>query len=330
MRPECFSYLLLGVMMSMACSPQASSSGEGDEGDVYYSSGVHNDEGCDPPKTCIAERAPTDPSDPRYPDWWISDWTMFRVFQNYQNAMPPYTNPPSTLAPGDYQVSYGTTYYDSSYTPKDHDGSGAMMEHYDKYCLPIFPIKNNYSCSFVSLGNKAYFLTYKEDRPKDMPACCLFSPKNHPPAQDFIKHLPYSAEYSKRVSGSVQAYAKWVDSPNGKILFGYAFNKEASPDGYTSKPYRHPQSFYFSGYPVDPADPSKPFAPIVSQNYTSFRVQKPEAAQTWDLVEKMCPDKPVKCQLFNPPSTSQLSATENKPQWNNLQPEKNSNQGGKQ
>jgi hypothetical protein len=59
-------------------------------------------------------------------------------------------------------------------------------------------------------------------------------------------------------------------------------------------------------------------------------VQKPEAAQTWDLVEKMCPDKPVKCQLFNPPSTSQLSATENKSQWNNLQPEKNSNQGGKQ
>ncbi|MGO4612171.1 hypothetical protein AB4142_38125, partial [Variovorax sp. 2RAF20] len=78
----------------------------------------------------------------------------------------------------------------------------------EKYCLPIFPIKNNnYTCSFVSLGNKAYFLTYPQDRPKDMPACCMFSPMNHPPRQDFIKHLPYSAARSQNLNGSVQAYA---------------------------------------------------------------------------------------------------------------------------
>ncbi len=101
-----------------------------------------------------------------------------------------------------------------------------MMEHYEKYCLPIFPIKNNnYTCSFVSLGNKAYFLTYPQDRPKDMPACCMFSPMNHPPRQDFIQHLPYSAERSQNLNASVQAYALDLQSPQGPILFGYAFYK---------------------------------------------------------------------------------------------------------
>jgi hypothetical protein len=64
------------------------------------------------------------------------------------------------------------------------------MEYYQDWCLPIFPRSNKYTCAFVSLGNKAYFLNYGQE-PNQKPRICLFSPHNHPPRTDFIKHLPY-------------------------------------------------------------------------------------------------------------------------------------------
>jgi hypothetical protein len=135
---------------------------------LYATGGVHNDVGCIPPSSCIYQRKPSEPTNPLYPVWWSSDWTMYRVFQNYDKFPPPYASPPDGLTPADYQVSYGATYYDSTYVSRDRDGTGAMMESYDKYCLPIFPMQNNFTCSFVSLGNKAYFLRY-EDRPPNTP-----------------------------------------------------------------------------------------------------------------------------------------------------------------
>lgn len=284
------SFILIPVSFTASCSTESIDQA----GDVFFTMGVHNDFMCDT-LDCTPKRDKTDPSDPVYPEKWISEWTMFTVSKNYKDNPPPYTNPPSTLTADDYRVSYGATYYDSTYIPADGDGSGAMMEHYEDYCLPIFPIKNNYTCSFISLGNKAYFITYDDDRPKDMPQCCMFSPKNHPPRRDFIKHLPYSASRSTHLNSSVQAYSTELDSPAGPILFGYAFNKQATFDSITGEKYRHPQSFFFSG--------SVPVvnAPIVSQNYTSFRAQSPDKSSTWRLVPEMCPDKPVDCQLFNPP-----------------------------
>ncbi|MFL1494585.1 hypothetical protein [Pseudomonas antarctica] len=297
--------LLNRLLLLLLLSPAAFA--QGDSGAVYFTNGVHNSEGCHAQNgNCIAKRAPSDPSDPFFPAQWISDWTMYRVMNNYQNNPPPYSNPPSTLKPADYTVSRGTSYYDNTYIPADGDGFGAMMEHYEKYCLPIFPIKNNhYSCSFVSLGNKAYFLTYPQDRPKDMPACCMFSPMNHPPRQDFIEHLPYSAERSKNLNGSVQAYALDLDSPAGPILFGYAFNKQQTG----KPPYRAPQSFFFSG------DVTVANAPSVSQNYTNFRIAKPDPAQTWAQVAAMCPSNPPPCQLFEPPPSQ---SNGHKAQWNQL------------
>ncbi|MBX8600791.1 hypothetical protein K5D40_00870 [Pseudomonas cichorii] len=285
-----------------------------DSGDIYPTMGVHNTAGCNEKNgNCIAKRNPTDPSDPFFPAFWVSDWTMYRVTtDSYKKNPPPYSNPPTTLKPSDYSVSRGTSYYDTTYIPADGDGYGAMMEHYEKYCLPIFPIKdNNYTCSFVSLGNKAYFLTYEQDRPKGMPACCMFSPMNHPPRQDFIQHLPYSVERSKNLNASVQAYSIDVPGPDGPILFGYSFFKDATRDQQGQAPYRHPQSFFFSG------DVSTADAPIVSQNYTNFRVSKPDPATTWAQVAKMCPANPEPCQLFNPPATL---SNGKKAQWNNLMP----------
>ncbi|MBY0432377.1 MAG: hypothetical protein K2Q10_14365, partial [Rhodospirillales bacterium] len=236
-----------------------------DDGNIYSTYGAHNPpkySNCDTPD-CIAKRSPTDPSDPRWPEYWSTEWTMYRVFNGYAENPPPYNGkPPAALVEGkDYQASQGATYYDS--TIKTPNGQGAMMEHYEKKCLPIFPLVNDFTCSFVSLGNTAYVLTYEEDRPKDMPPCCLFSPLNHPPEPDFIKHLPYSAGDSKRLDDMVQGYSFWVDAASGKpiqvgvspdrtqdgaIMFGYGFMSTPTPDSAnpSAEPYRHPQSFYFS------------------------------------------------------------------------------------
>lgn len=54
----------------------------------------------------------------------------------------------------------------------------------------------------------------------------------------------------------------------------------------------HPQSFYFSGSPTIP-----PNAPIVSQNYTNFRMEKPKS-ETWDELAKICSPEPEWCCLF--------------------------------
>jgi hypothetical protein len=280
---------------------------------VYYTGGVHNDKDCVPASKCIYERKPGEPSDPLYPVWWSSDWLMYRVFNNYGKFPPPYASPPEGLTPNDYQVSKGATYYDSTYVPVDRDGVGAMMEHYEKFCLPIFPMPNNYTCSFISLGNKAYFLRY-DDRPPNTPQCCQFSLKNHPPRRDFIKHLPYSPLDSSRVGGTVQAYSI---TPGG-ILFGYAFYKTPQPDSFNkkAKPYRHPQSFYFAGQPTDP-----PSAPIVSQNYTNFRMQRPDPAKTWDQVAKMCPAQPGWCCLFaDDCPDALLSSPVETPSWSTIKP----------
>jgi hypothetical protein len=285
---------------------------------VYQTYGVHNpaaDSPCTNPN-CVYIRETGQPSDPRYPDYWSSNWTMYRVFQGYAQNPPPYDGaPPAALKPGrDYEVSKGATYYDNTWSGPT--GQGAMMEHYEKRCLPIFPISNQYTCSFISLGDVAFFVTYDSDRPKGMPPVCLFSPLNHPPRPDFISHLPYSPGDSARLGNRVQGYSFWVDAASGKpiqtgvspdrtndqaIMFGYAFLSQPAPDRVdkSAKSYRHPQSFYFSGFPLTP-----PNAPIVSQNYTNFAMVRPDAKKTWDQVSKLDPKTLPACQLFNPPNAA--------------------------
>lgn len=323
--------LMLG---GLACSSQKSATGgaAAPDDDVYATYGVHNSahsEQCANGR-CEYTRGPGEPTDPRYPEYWTSNWTMYRVYKNYQDNPPPYEGkPPPALVEGqDYEVSYGATYYDSTW----NGGQGAMMEHYDKRCLPIFPISNHYTCSFISLGDTAFFVTYDVDRPKGMPPVCLFSPRNHPPRRDFVKHLPYSQGDSDRLGGRVQGYSFWVDHETGKpmqtgvspdrtqdggILFGYAFDSQATPDRVdtSAAPYRHPQSFYFSGVPVPPAN-----APIVSQNYTDFAMVKPDASKTWDQVRGLDPKTLPKCQLFDPPSgtTFMLESGKRVPTWGTI------------
>ena len=298
---------------------------------VYPTYGVHN-----PPKyspceysDCMYPRDPGEPSDPLYPEYWSAKWTMYRVFNNYADNPPPYDGkPPSSLKEGvDYQVSYGATYYDNTWRGPNGE-EGAMMEHYEEWSLPIFPMDNHFTSSFISLGDTAFFITYDSDRPKGMPPICLFSDLNWSPRRDFIKHLPYSKGDSERLGGRVQAYSFWTNSEAGKppmqvgvspdrtadggILFGYAFNSTWQPDAAekSAKPYRHPHSFYFSGYPGTP-----PNAPIVSQNYTEFAMIRPDPAKTWDLVANLSQGLELPtCKLFGghkPNSTHGLKA----PTW---------------
>ncbi|NRD52832.1 hypothetical protein [Corallococcus exiguus] len=321
--------LLIGA--GAACTQSAARSDPVPD-DVYATYGVHNSahsDACANSK-CDYTREPGRPSDPLYPEYWSSNWKMYRVYNNHEAHPPPYDGkPPAALVEGqDYEASNGATYYDSTW----NGGQGAMMEHYEKRCLPIFPLPNNYTCSFISLGDAAFFVTYDSDRPAGMPPVCLFSPRNHAPRRDFIKHLPYSQGDSDRLGGRVQGYSFWVSpdtgkpiqtgvSPdrtqNGDIMFGYGFDSQATPDRAEKSvaPYRHPQSFYFSGYPLAPAN-----APIVSQNYTDFAMIKPDPAKTWAQVSGLDPKTLTKCELFNPPGASRpmLKSGKSAPTWDRL------------
>jgi hypothetical protein len=279
-------------------------------GAVYQTYGVHNppvDSPCKPP-TCVYERAAGEPANPLYPEYWVSGWNMYRVYKQYKEYPPPYNPaPPSQLKEGtDYEKSWGKSYYDS--TTVWPGGEGAMMEYYENRCLPIFPISNKFTCAFISLGKIAYFVTYEKDRPAGMPPVCLFSSYNHPPRRNFIEHLPYSTGDSSQIGAGGQGYSFWISATDGTpyqtgvkpvpdimnyIMFGYGF---APKDGQVM-----PQSFYFSGYPLPPAD-----APFVSQNYVDFQVVKPNPAETWDQVSKLDPATLPQCELFNPPTDSKL------------------------
>ena len=295
------------------------SSQNDDDNWVYSTNGVHSDHGCDEtPNNCIAPRNGSDPADPRFPEYWISDWTMFTVLNETASAVnpPPYSNPPITLLPDDYRVSYGTSYYDNSYKPEnpgDEEDYGAMLEYYNDFCLPIFGKTlqgNSETCAFASLGNNAFFLEFDDKHPDAAPSCCQFSPKNHPPRPDFLKHLDYWPDASTRLNSSVQAYywkKLWEPDANPRILFAYAFNKETSPQGQMPQQsawYQHPQSFFFSGRITlvegNPAEQQMPviIEPIISQNYTSFRVEKPDP-RIWENVAQWCPLETIKkCHLF--------------------------------
>ena len=289
---------------------------------VYQTYGVHNPPAVSPCAypNCVYARGPGEPPDPKYPEYWQSSWTMYRVYNGYVENSPPYDGkPPAPLKEGvDYEVSYGASYYDSTY--RGPYGEGAMQEFYEKRCLPIFPIDNKFTCSFISLGDVAYFVTYPQDRPAGMPPVCLFSKHNHPPRRDFIEHLPYSTGDSQRLGPGAQGYSFWIDGSTGKpiqtgaspdrtadqaILFGYAF---APVSGVLQ-----PSSFYFSGYPLPPAN-----APIVSQNYTNWTPTKPDPAKTWDQVKGIDPNSLPLCQLFDPPSTMLTAAPMAAPTWGDI------------
>lgn len=185
---------------------------------VFPTYGIHNPPQYSPcaAPDCLYARAPGEPSDPTLPLFWSARWTMYRVFNKYVEFPPPYDGPPpAELTEGeDYQISYGVSFYDSTWRGPDGE-HGAMMEHYIDWSLPIFPFDNHFTSSFVSLGNNAYFLTYDQDRPQDMVPICRFSDLNHPPRRDFVKHLPYSRADSERLGGRVQGYSFWASPEPG-------------------------------------------------------------------------------------------------------------------
>ncbi len=307
------------VLLGYAPIDLAAASSGLEPANVYSTWGVHNDAHADDcgATNCSYARKAHDPGDPVYPPFWTSQWVMYRVFQGYGNHPPPYDGrPPAPFREGtDYQSSRGVTYYDSLW--RGPQGDGAMEEHYEKYCLPIFRFSNHYSCSFISLGDIAFFITY-DDRPTWMPPVCLFSPNNRPPARDFIKHLPYAREDGARLGGLVNGYSFWIGS-NGKpyqigaspdqtaqhgILFGYAFYSKSTPPDRIDRsaaPYAHPHSFYFSGVPYSSEAPV-PNAPIVSQNYTDFAMLRPDPTKTWDAVMHLDPQNQPPCHLFDSPA----------------------------
>ena len=106
--------LVFAFGLGMPCALAA-----GQPDDVYATYGVHNppaDSPCATPD-CVYAREPGQPTDPQYPEYWSSKWTMYRVFQGYAKHPPPYDRvPPPPLKPErDYEISGGATYYDSTW-----------------------------------------------------------------------------------------------------------------------------------------------------------------------------------------------------------------------
>ena len=141
-------------------------------------------------------------------------------------------------------------------------------------------------------------------------------------AARFIKHLPYALGDSRQLGAGAQGYSFWVSGATGRpvqvgaspdqtgnqaILFGYAF---APKNGRME-----PSSFYFSGYPLAPAN-----APVVSQNYTDWAPTRPDPRRTWDQVAGLDPRSLPACQLFDPPpNTRLLGATPARaPTWSHI------------
>ncbi len=284
---------------------------------VYPTNGAHHvpvagegclSSACDPARACRCARPPDFPPDPLWPQAWTSAWTMYRVFAGYQDNPPPYADRDhvitgTSLVPErDYEVSFGSSYYDASYLAPGAKRPGAMMEYYKSRCLPIFPGTNHYTCAFVSLGDAAYFLRFPEP-PAEVPDplaatdLCLFSPLNHAPARDFIAHLPPAPADARRLDDTVLAYSLTTGEP--PILFGYAFERLPRAEGPGQPAYQHPQSFYFSGY-VDPEHPgAPPDAPIVSQNYQGFAATAPPAELWRRVEERRAREKELRyCNLF--------------------------------
>jgi hypothetical protein len=112
----------------------------------------------------------------------------------------------------------------------------------------------------------------------------------------------------------VQNGAAPDQTQHGGIRFGYSFDIQPRPDRVekTALPYRHPQSFYFSGVPRLPQAPL-PDAPIVSQNYTDFAMVRPDPATTWAQVASLDPAKLPAYQLFNPPAAATPGLVTNAP-----------------
>src|SRR5437868_1689546 len=98
--------------MIAVCAP---ATGVSAQDNVYPTHGVHNPPDVSPcsAKDCVYTRSAREPTDPTYPPYWTSNWTMYRVFNHYAQYSPPYADkPPLPLRPGtDYEVSHGTTYY---------------------------------------------------------------------------------------------------------------------------------------------------------------------------------------------------------------------------
>ena len=287
---------------------------------VFPTYGVHNPPSYSPcaAPDCLYAREPDEPSDPLLPLFWTAKWTMYRVFRKYAEYSPPYDGPPPVeLKEGeDYQVSYGASYYDSTWQGPNGE-QGAMMEHYVDLSLTDIPFRQSFHLLLHFSGEQG-LPDRRQRSPKGMSPICLFSDLNHPPRRDFIKHLPYSKGDTERLGGRVQGYSFWTSpedskppiqtgaSPDrteeGAVLFGYAFHSKWEPDvAYpTAAPYRHAHSFYFSGMPTNP-----PNAPIVSQYFTDFAMIKPDPTKTWDLVRQPTGGREIPtCNLFGPPGSA--------------------------
>ncbi len=73
--------------------------------------------------------------------------------------------------------SRGTVYYNWAIE--------AQIEDREDYCVNIFPVSNNFPCTFHNINNISYLISSGPNSP--FPPCCIFAQPFHPPAPSFLR-----------------------------------------------------------------------------------------------------------------------------------------------
>ena len=139
---------------------------------------------------------------PSYPDILSMKWKMFEF---KSKGRPPFVEIPS-----DAKFILGETYYDVK--------KKMMTEIYHNKCIDIFPEGRNFSCQFLSVDSKTYFIRFLKDNTiKD---CRLWSKNAFYAPSQHVAHL--MKKETKKLSGHKSWYVLDIPRPGP---FGLGFDQ---------------------------------------------------------------------------------------------------------
>ncbi|EFA76268.1 hypothetical protein PPL_10029 [Heterostelium album PN500] len=163
---------------------------------------------------------------PFWPTQWVTDWTIIYTSSDQE---PPFSN---NNIPPPFKGGSGRTYYDWS--------NQAMHEVYNDFCVPIFSNGSDWTCDFINVKGVSYLVTH-DDRPADVPPCCIFGDPWYPPAPNFIQTCGAVQNVTSSLNGQQVDY--WTIYLPDSGSFGYGFYANGTSNGWT------PASFYFAAAP---------------------------------------------------------------------------------
>ncbi|XP_074654631.1 uncharacterized protein LOC141908468 [Tubulanus polymorphus] len=159
--------------------------------------------------------------EPILPNRFKTNWTIY--YYPMEDPWPPY----QTAPPAPHSMGRGYSVYDN-FLP-------AMAEVFFDECLPIFPVRNHWPCTFLNRGTTAYLIS-----PDWAPLgpCCIFGNPWHTPRPNFIHVVPFN-----RTEVFHEKIVDWfVLGGRYPAPFGYGFYRQKLSQGESI-----PAAFWFRG-----------------------------------------------------------------------------------